>query len=185
MDYIITDDKKKSEHLLLPLLDLAKTHGGLLVKPDKVFCYWEPVCGINCLEIGLFFKETKSNFWEGFEVSLLKNKNLMSSYFVEGGSVYIFTVDQYYEDVDKFLKGKYSQFHKDTKQKIRSYYCNFAVQGDPTPKNDYYKIVLHPDRYFAKAAEELGVEEKYLEKQGELMSKPTIEDETANYKLIQ
>lgn len=185
MDYIVTEDKKKSEHLLLPLIDLSSTYQGLLVKPDKVFCWWNNICGIDCLEIGVYFKENKTNFWEGFEKTLLKNINLMSSYLVEEGTVYIFTIDKYYDDVDKFLKGQYSKFDGKTKMKIRKYWGNRDfIDNFEAPKSDYYKIIFYPERYFEKAAEELGTEVKYLMKNKELMSIPNIEDETVNYKII-
>lgn len=185
MEYIVAEDKRKSEHLLLPLIDLSNTYQGLLVKPDKVFCYWENVCGIDCLEIGVYFKENKTNFWEGFEKGILSNRNLMSYYKVEEGNAYLFTVDKYYEDVDKFLKGQYSKFDGKTKMKIRNYWSNSAFKDNfECPKGDYYKIIFYPERYFEKAAEELGTNVRYLMKSGELMSKPNIEDETVNYKII-
>ena len=185
MDYIVTEDKKKSEHLLFPLIGLSNTHAGLLVKPDRVFCWWEGICGIDCLEIGVFFKENKTQYWEGFERNLLKNKYLMSSYYVEEGITYIFTIDTFYDDVDKFLKGKYSKFVPNTKSKIRNYWCNTGFKDNiEAPKGDYYKTIFYPERYFELAAEEIGTPVEYLKKHGELMSKPSVEEETVNYKII-
>jgi len=191
MNSVITNRVNKSKNLLIPLIGFSNKKGLLKKKeiPFNISSYlkWGEVCGIECMELLVYIKDTEGEIFSRFEDSIIVNNPRFTSKFEieEGGFAYLYDLSEYYETISLFMEGKYSKFSNTIKNMIRNYHSDSPIVTNSMPiLGAHFKIILYPEYYFKGAAEQLRVPLSIIESVGELMSIPSIEEETFNLKLL-
>jgi hypothetical protein len=184
----IGEYKSKAKSIFLPLISLSNKNG-LLKKStmpfqSKMYLRWEEICGIECMEIIMYFNEEGEIFERFLETTIYTNKNLQSSYDLEDdGKLFVFDISEHWKTVALFIEGKYSKFDNKIKTIIRTFWEDSPINYNVPQLGHDFKIIFHPELYFETAAEELGVSVSLLKKVGELMSPPDIQKEQIKIKL--
>lgn len=160
---IYQDYFQKSFTFLYPLLNIKKK----LPRPVKTFLF-HPDYNQEDNEKRLFclYKKENTESWKKFEKDfLITHKMLEDCYEIDKEHIlYVFNMNEFKEDIDFLLEGKYSKFSQKTKKLITDYY------GIHTPEWVYIESFLFPSKYFSIYSELLNVEISILEDIGELCS---------------
>lgn len=167
---------QKSKVFLYPALGNKKGSG---VVPIETYLEWEDIKVGDRKLICLYHLRNDDEFLEYEEKRLLGNP-LFEDYkeVDKDKAVYIFNFDEYADDYDNVVNGKYSKISQKLKNKIRDAY------GGSSANYAYIKSYLYPEEYFEEYAkmlspQESDVKEMYeiLKNVGELCSKPDLEKE--------
>lgn len=168
---------QKSTFFLYPLLKIPKT-----IIPKVTYLTWE---GHYTLEDKVFicvFKKFKKTAELEIERKHLFNHPLYVDYYEleDGDMVYVFSFKQHEKIIDTFIKGRYSKFSQNIKERIISFY---------KPNGNTIKFInsyLHPNVYYNNYSELLNVPVDLLEEVVELIDKPNLQKEhlTSNVKLL-
>jgi hypothetical protein len=167
MDYIKFGYIQKSKAFLYPLVGVPKTAP---FAPTNTYMYWDGHDGMDNFELIVYFQHADNDqiFTQFAKQHILSNPKLVGCYKVEDGSVYIFDLIQYAEDVANFILGKYSEMKYKTKEKILQYHGANLVSNKQV-KGYTIHIALCPQYYYKDYAERLGYPDtKYLEECVEL-----------------
>ena len=155
MDYIvISKNKYMSKLFLFPLLNVKKNNLSF-----RTYLYWEgnKDMGIEEYELLVYFKHERDKSYLAFEQELVKNPYIQRCYILEEGTVYGFDMTVFNDEVDKFLKGEYSQFSDESKKLIKKYWGE-VQDPSKTPKEAALLIAFHPEYYRKLAEEEMEME---------------------------
>lgn len=162
---------QKSRIFLYPLLDIQK--GSEAVPVESYVCWTDKFSSDSCKFVCTYYLRDDTAFVRFEKAKLTGNKLFHSFYETEGGlGVYVFNFEDFSNDWQYFLQGKYSKLGPDVKNKILKFFL--------TNKATYHHInsYLHPEIYFEHYAKLLGVKESLLREVGELCSVPDFEKET-------
>ena len=161
---------QKSKVFIYPLLGIKK---GSSVVPRDTYISWGTFYKPEDKKlICLYHKRTDQEYLT-FEKNVLLKHNRLSDYIEseDGSALFIFDFSDLTEDWDHFINGRYSKLSSKTKDTILSFFNK--ANGNYIYMHSY----LHPDKFFARYAELLGVEESFLRSVGELCNKPDLEKE--------
>lgn len=179
MGYINFSYYQKSLFFLFPLVGISKA---VAYKPQNTYMYWEGHDGMDNFELIVHYKHKESDtLFKIFERNhILTNPKLVGCYTVDDGSVYIFDLIHYAEDVAHFLHGEYSEMTYKTKETIVKY-AGASLLSNKKVEGFTIHIALCPQHYYKDYALELGYENtKFLEECVELWSIYDKKKETFN-----
>jgi hypothetical protein len=161
---------QKSKIFLYPLLDIKR---GTSVVPEDTYVSWEGQYAPEDMKLVCVYYHRDDLEYSGFETNVLLKHPRLHDYIKinEEKSVFIFDFSDLSEDWNKFMNGSYSQFNSKVKEKVLNFFEKFS--GNYI----YIYSYLHPEKWFDRYAEILGVEEELLREVGELCDKPNLEKE--------
>lgn len=167
----------KTKQFILPCLNfdrdyflydtfLQNAYVKIFNKPDKV-------SGITTTLV-LLYRYSESELFKSFEVRIAKHPNYRYKLDPNEYEVlYIFDIPEYKEDVDKFIKGRYSKISANLKERILRFH-NYSKEGV------MWKI-LNKD---SKLREQMEIQfDTPISTLLELYEIPAIEDETYYYNI--
>lgn len=128
-------------------------------------------------ELTVFYRHTKESLFEVFENNRIVNHPLLRGcYQAAEGTIYIYDISGYADDIELFLRGEYSKLSKSLKKTILRYFKDDIEPMSPRPDR-FIHTVLFPEIYYTLVAKELGVSIKSLTELGSLydMEKETLE----------
>jgi len=163
---------QKSLVFLYPALGIKR---GGSVTPIKTYMAWSGKYKPEDRRLVCLYHIRNDADYLAFEKSMLTGNRLFESIEIlqEGDkAVYVFNFDQFPEDWDRVLTGKYSKLSGDLKQKIGHFY------GKNSSSYAYVNSFLYPDKYYGIYADLLNVDVKILRQTGELCEHPNLEKET-------
>lgn len=174
LDYILTDYYHKSKVFLYPILGFARNE---IYKPENSYLMFHHHT-ILTQELIVYYKHRRDDaLFENFQNKrIADHPRLKACYWCEEGSIYIFDLIDYANDINFFLAGRYSAFSNGLKVIILKYLGD-TIDGGARPKR-YGHAVLFPELYQEQAAKQLGVEKKYLPE--ELADIYDLDKETLN-----
>jgi len=163
---------QKSKVFLYPLLGIKK---GVRFVPVQTYISWNDIYPMDKDKLLCFYTvdvKWKKEFIMFAELFLETNILFEEQHNIdENNFLYIFNINPFKRDLNKFKKGQYSKFTKKTKEKIMKFF------GETGQISEYIESYLYPEFYFEDYAEILNVRESELKKVGELCSKPDLEQE--------
>jgi hypothetical protein len=168
---------QKSRVFLYPALNIKKSLG---IKPIETYMYWEDRIKLSDNKLICLYDLRSDDDFIGHEERFLLGNPLFEDYIEisDSKAAYIFNYDEYAEDFEHVINGKYSLLSLDLKVKIREVY------GINSPEYRYIKSYLHPQGYYENYAEILSPQTKYIEEMKgileetvELCSKPDFSKE--------
>lgn len=190
--YITGNYNQASKWLLLPLVGLERVS---TVSVTNTYLYWKDnvdnLDDMNNVSLLVYYEPTTPHLFEIFEKNvLMKLPNVTSCFKTEKGYVYVIDMLEWADDIVLFLEGKYSQFSQKAKDEICSYYNLDVNRRRPFPIKTVH-MALFPEYYYESCAKELGytnsngaVNVAYLQECVELWSKPDVERETFDQKIV-
>lgn len=163
---------QKSKVFLYPLLGIKK---GVRFVPVQTYISWNDIYPedkhkLLCLyAIDSKWEKEFIMFSELFlETNILfEEKHTID----EEHLLYIFNLQPFKRDLNKFKKGNYSKFTKKTKEIIMKFF------GETGKIAEYIESYLYPEFYFEDYANILNVKEDDLRSVGELCSLPDLKKE--------
>ena len=162
---------QKSRIFLYPALMIPR---GVSVTPIETYMSWtgrysKDDCKLMCL----YHLRSDTEFKSFEKAKLFGNYHFHDFYEVDDTKgVYVFDYQEFKEDWDKVLVGRYSTLSKQLKSLIQDFYAK-------SKKNYVYvDSYLHPDMYYDLYSKILECDKKLLEDVGELCDKPDFEKET-------
>jgi hypothetical protein len=172
---------QKSRVFLYPALDIKR---GVSVTPVQTYVAWSDRFKPEDRKFICLYNMRKDDEFIRHEKTKLVGNRLFHD-FVElsdDQGIYIFDYQEFAEDWDAFVQGKYSQMKASYKRKIKNFYGSYSSNFA------YVESFLHPEKYFSLYSELLGVDVEHLKQVGELCSKPDMVEETllieANDKIL-
>ena len=180
MKKIYTDYFQKSKVFLYPLIGIKK---GIRYVPIETYIEWEQINSkykLFCL-YETPKKEREKKMFDIFLDLHLKNSELFDQYFIinKKYTLVSFNLSFFKNDIDKFKKGKYSQFTSYSKNIIMKFF------GNKGTISEYVESYLYPEYYYDLYSEILNIPVETLKEVGELCDKPNIEKETFIKELIE
>lgn len=180
----------KSENFLLPLTGLSKSHKF----PIKTYLFWRDY-SIEDYQLIVVFSYDK---YEEFLVYcnrivfpiLDKNLYCIESYDFDKEGIFILDLSEWALDIEMFLKGKYSKFSRDAKEKIVEYHTYFD-KGAKIPIE--VSVVIEPNVKYGLlggvtaleyVSDKYGIPYEHIKEIGELGNIYEKEKETLNDYLI-
>ena len=159
----------KSRVFLYPLLEIRKDSS---VRPIDTFVAWEDNVKKEDRLLTCTFYLRNDLEYKKFETSSLFGNPMFQDFKeADGGiGIYMFNFDKYKADWDCFLKGKYSHFTPQAKEKIRKSYSGNNSNAV------YVESYIYPQKYYPIYAKILGVPVSQLEG-GELCNALDFEKE--------
>lgn len=162
---------QKSRIFLYPALMIPR---GTSVTPLETYVSWTAHYEKeDCKLICLYHLRSDLEFRSFEKMKLFGNPHFHDFYEVEDDKgLYIFDYQEFKDDWDKFLSGKYSTLSKQLKSLILGHYSK-------SKKNYVYvDSYLNPEMYYDLYSRLLNCDKKLLEQVGELCDKPDFEKET-------
>lgn len=163
---------QKSKVFLYPLLGIKK---GVRFVPIQTYISWNDIYPKDKNKLLCFYtiEEKWTKEFEMFaELFLSTNALFEEQHKIDDlNFLYIFNLDTFKRDINKFKKGKYSKFTKRTKEIIMKFF------GETGAISEYIESYLYPEFYYEDYSEILGVTVEDLMKVGELCSLPDLEKE--------
>jgi hypothetical protein len=171
MEAVYTEYFQKSKVFLYPLLKLKK---GLPYVPKQTYVCWEHVHLIEDYRFLCEYNVKMSFSFNKFCDKYLKSHEKFDEYIDLGNNKHLFIFDfiSYKSDVDRFVKGKYSQFSFNSKLIIIEF---FKTKDDIS---EYINAFLSPDGYHDQYAKFLNINIAVIEKVYELCTPPDLDKET-------
>lgn len=168
---------QKSRVFLYPALEIRK---GVSVTPIETYMSWEGHYKIDDLKLCCLYHLRDDSDFRTFEKSKLTGNKLFHDFkqVEDNKGVYVFDFSHMKNDWDAVSSGKYSAISLEFKKKI------LAFVGYNNPNYAYIDSFLFPTRYFRLYAEMMEVSEEVLKKVGELCSKPDLNAENLNTKVM-
>lgn len=167
--------RQKSKIFLWPLLNIPRQVG---FRPIKTYII-DPYKDLNehdyCL-IAPFSKDSSNNFGTFEEQILLTNEFFYDFYESSEFLVYIFDLNPYKSDYEKFVKGEYSKMSKSAKALINKFYGRtLGLTFKPHAQVNAY---LNPsEEVYIQVAEDLGLNPEDIRGK-EIVNPPDLEKET-------
>jgi hypothetical protein len=166
---------QKSKIFLYPLLGIKR---GSSVVPAETYISWSDKYSPEDAKLICVYSTRDDSEYKNFETNVLLKHNRLHDYTVsDNQSVFVFDFTDMLEDWNYFINGKYSKMNKSTKEKILDFFERYS--GNYI----YISSYLHPEKWFDRYAELLGVETSLLEEVGELCNLPDLEKECLNIKI--
>jgi hypothetical protein len=176
MDTVYTKYFQKSKVFLYPLLGIKK---GAEFVPAETYICWDGLYEPKDQKYILVYNEERSDkfiLFEGRQIK--KNPHYHDCYYINNEKhIYVFDLSDKAHDYDMFLKGYFSKFSLETKNKILNYFGNIGRISD------YIKSFIEPDEYHTQYAKELDVSLDLVKEVYELCSPPDLVKETLNEKI--
>lgn len=178
IDDIYVDYFQKSKVFLYPALGIKK---GTSVTPIETYLEWGDNIKLSDRKlVCLYYLRDDDEFISFEENHLLKNPLFEDCIEVDGNkAVYIFNFEEYSEDFDHVVNGRYSLLSQKLKDKIRDSY------GVNSANYMYVKSYLYPSYYYKQYASILCPDAndnpkmmELLNEVGELCSKPDFKKES-------
>jgi hypothetical protein len=158
----------KSRVFLYPLLGIRSDSS---VRPIDTYVSWDSIVKEDRKLICTFYLRNDLDYKKFEQSSLFGNQLFHDFKEAEGGiGIYIFDFGKYSADWDRFLKGKYSHFSLEAKDKIKRAYSGNNSNAV------YVESYIYPQKYYPIYAKILGVPIHQLEG-GELCDLPNFEKE--------
>jgi hypothetical protein len=178
MKKIYSDYFQKSKVFLYPLLNIKK---GVRFVPSQTYLSWNGEYPLSKNKFICLYKidpETKD--FEKFSHKHLKNNFFFDEYHQVNDETHIFVFDfkVFEDDLEKFIKGKYSKLSQGFKQQIMSFF------GKKGTISEYVESYLYPKNYFNIYSEILKIPLKDIKEVGELCDKPDLEKENLEKELV-
>lgn len=147
---------QKSRAFLYPLLGIKKSAN---ISPVNTYVSWEGVYTTKDMKLVVIYKQDNSEGFRAFEkMVLFKNRFFVDFKECEQGyTAYIFTFEQFKQDWNNFLDGKYSQFTPDLKNRIKNYH------GESSGEWSYIETFLYPSKHYNTYAALLADSDDYSE----------------------
>jgi hypothetical protein len=168
---LYTEYFQKSKAFLYPLLGIKR---GAVITPMETYVAWEDefLCDDKKLILTYHLRDDKD--FLAFEKTKLLDNNLLSDFRETNHKVgvYIFDFQDFTQDWDYFLNGKYSRMSPPVKRRILEFFKNNHSNYN------YLDSYLNPDKHFKTYADLLAVPVEVLIKVGELCSLPDFKKET-------
>lgn len=166
---------QKSKIFLYPLLGIKR---GSSVVPTETYISWADKYSPEDAKLICVYDIREDSEYKNFEVNILLKHNRLHDYMVyEEQSVFVFDFQDMKVNWNNFINGKYSKMDKDTKSKILDFFERYS--GNYI----YISSYLHPEKWFERYAELLGVEPSLLEEVGELCNLPDLDKECLKIKV--
>lgn len=165
---------QKSKTFLFPVLGIVK---GPLTTPLCSYITWDDYITIEDKKLICIYNTTDSRH-SLTEQDLLFSNPLFIDFVdnpAENQRAYIFTMENYKQDFELFLKGRYSQLSIQLKQCIIRYF------GKKSLEYDYIESFLFPENSFGIYASLLDIPESELRKNGELCNRYDPEKENLKF----
>jgi hypothetical protein len=161
---------QKSRIFLYPLLNISK--GSEAVPLESYISWCDKFSPTECKYVCTYYLRDDAEFLR-FEKNRLTGNKLFDSFYETEDSlgVYVFDFNEYIQDWNYFLKGKYSKMSKFSKEKILKFFLS--------NKATYHHInsYLNPEIYYEQYAKLLNVDEGLLRSVEELCSMPDMSKE--------
>jgi hypothetical protein len=166
---------QKSKIFLYPLLGIKR---GSSVVPNDSYISWFDKYSPEETKLICVYDIREDAEYKNFETNVLLKHNRLHDYIVcEKQSVFVFDFQDMKKDWEHFIKGQYSKMDKETKEKILDFFERYS--GNYI----YISSYLHPEKWFDRYAELLGVESSLLKEVGELCNLPDLEKECLQIKV--
>ena len=168
---------QKSKVFIYPLLGIKK---GSSVVPRETYISWGTFYKPEDRKLICLYYKRSDVEYKQFEKDVLLKHNRLCDYveIEDDGVVFVFNFSDLGTDWDHIIAGRYSQVSAKTIEKIINFF-------DKTSGNYIYMYsYLHPEKFFGRYAELLGVEESFLKSVGELCNKPDLEKEMLMIEVI-
>lgn len=161
---------QKSKVFIYPLLGIKK---GNSVVPRDTYISWDTFYKPEDKKLICVYNKRTDQEYLNFEKNVLLKHNRLFDYIEteDGSAIFIFDFSDLKEDWDYFINGKYSKLSSKTKDIILAFFNK--TNGNYIYMHSY----MYPDKFFARYAELLGVEESFLRTVGELCNKPDLDRE--------
>jgi hypothetical protein len=163
---------QKSKVFLYPLLGIKK---GVRFVPVQTYISWNDIYPKDKNKLLCFYtvdKKWVKEFDMFAELFLSTNVLFEEKHEIDKlNFLYIFDLQPFVRDINKFKKGKYSKFSKKTKEMIMGFF------GETGTISEYIESYLYPEFYYEDYSEILNVNINDLMNVGELCSKPDLEKE--------
>lgn len=171
-----TEYFQKSKVFLYPLLDIEKKESFV---PIETYISWDKLFSTDNYKFICIYNCPKNIQYKQFEDRIIKKNKLYESSFIINSKKHgcIFNMEDYKNDYNMFIEGRYSKFSKKTKNKILKYFGNVGQISE------YIQSFLKPDAYHKLYADELGVQIKTIEEVYEICSVPDLNKETCREKI--
>lgn len=162
---------QKSKVFLYPLLEIKK---GSRYVPIETYVQLEDVFFKNdYIFICAYSHEQGNEDFADFANKVLRKHSLYrKDIFLNDLHLFIFNMQEYKHDIDRFLNGKYSRFSQNTKKKILTFF------GKTGTISKYVESYIYPENYYQIYSELLNVDYDILESVGELCDRPNLKKET-------
>lgn len=160
---VYRDYFQKSFTFLYPLLKFKrKKHP----RPKQTYMFW-PGHPVDSKMLYCHYEKEDTEKWKTFEqYNLIAHERLVECIVLDDSNiVYVFDMNDFSEDYERVIEGKYSKISREAKKRISDYY------GVHTPEWVYIESFLFPSKYFGLYAEILQIEEEKLKEVGELCQK--------------
>ena len=168
---------QKSRVFLYPALEIRR---GVSVTPIETYMSWEGHYKIDDSKLCCLYHLRDDIDFRNFERSKLTGNKLFYDFkqVEDNKGVYVFDFSHMKDDWDAVCNGKYSTISQEFKKRI------LAFTGYNNGNYAYIDSFLFPARYFRLYAEMMDVPEEMLKKVGELCSKPDLEAESLDVKVM-
>ena len=170
---------QKSKVFLYPFLNIKK---GVKFVPDNTYMSWDSMYKTEDYQFICVYKVIPKQIekFREFELLILKSNRLFRhSIYIEGKSIstIIVTYDfsRYKSDIDRIIKGKYSQLSKGGKEIILDFF------GDKGTIAEYIESFLFPEYWHEDYANLLNVNLNIIQDVYELCDKPNLEKECLKF----
>ena len=172
---LYTDHFQKSRAFLYPLLGIRR---GAIFTPMETYVAWEDEFLAEDRKLILTYHLREDKEFSDFEKAKLLDNSLLCDFRETSHKVgvYVFDFEDFAQDWDYFLKGRYSKMSAPVKRRILDFFKNNHSNYK------YLESYLHPEKYFKTYAELLDVPVEVLQEVGELASPPDIAKETLRLK---
>jgi hypothetical protein len=167
---LYNDYFQKSKVFLYPLLMIPK---GSSVTPICTYTSLKGHYDNSNMKLTCEYHIRDDKDYKTFEKKNLFGNQFFHDFFETSNltGLYVFNLEDYKEDWEKILAGKYSSLRKETKAIILYHYASSRRN------HSYVDSYLNPDEYFDTYARLLGCEAKLLKTVGELCDKPDLDKE--------
>lgn len=157
---------QKSKIFLYPLLNIKSD-----INVDGVYMGIKDLIPIEDMKIICSIKTEKSEKYEKIKKILQSNRSFVSVAECDGYDLYVFNLENYREDWENFVLGKYSKLSRNCKNAIKTQY-----QSD-LKKYFIIESYIQPDKYFGVYAKLLDVPVNVIAEIGELCNPFDMEKE--------
>lgn len=167
---LYSDYFQKSKTFLYPLLLIPR---GTSVTPISTHVSWEGHYDVTDYKFIAVYHLRSDQEFKAFEKSKLLNNLLFHEFYESSDNtgVYVFDYQDYKEDFDKFIHGKYSAMSNSVKSLILSHYSKSKKYFV------YVNSFLYPELYYDIYSVILNCDKKILEEVVELCDKPDLSKE--------
>lgn len=164
-EYLMAHYYSKSKAFLYPLLGFKKEE---TFKPKGTYLAFQEH-HITSYELSVRYEHApESLLFRNFERMVISpHPYLRACYRIIDGTMYVFTLEKFYKDVEAFLRGEYSRFAEGSKSLILNYFGDDIKDIEVKPGRRMH-AVLFPELYKKLVAKTLGVDVALLSELAEL-----------------